>query len=145
MGKTNFTKVEESLKKGMDNLAIKKIVDSTDSKSKEKKVEEEARLNRKKIAIYLIGELKRLHKGDEKLYVKLGTNLPNAKKLLEHPQKLSDTEWKTVLKLKDKLEAYKKAYAKAIKEFNIEEIVEKERDKQADRRFNIQDKWLPID
>lgn len=145
MVKTNFTKVEESLRKGMDNLAIKKIVDSTDSKIIEKKAEAEKRLDRKKIAINMIAELKRLHKSDEKLYSKLGTNLPNAKKLLESPLKLSEDEWKKVLKLKDKIAAYKRAYAKTIKETSIEETVEKEREKQADRRFNIQDKWLPID
>jgi hypothetical protein len=145
MSKTNFTKVEESLRHGMDNLAIKKIVDSTDSKKLEKKAEEEARLNRRKIAIYLIGELKKLRKIDERIYSKLGTNLANAKKMLENPLKLSEEEWKAVLKLKDKIEAYKKAYAKNIKEANIEEFVEKERERQSDRRFNIQKKWLPID
>lgn len=145
MSKTNFSKVEESLKKGMDKLAIKKIVDSTDSKINEINAEEEARLNKKKLAIYLIAELKRLRKSDEKLYSKLGTNLGNVKKMLEYPSKLSEEEWKAVLKLKDKVEAYKKAYAKVIKETSVEEMVEKERGKQADRRFNIQEKWLPVD
>lgn len=145
MGKTNFTKVEDSLRKGMENFAIKKIVDSTDSQLKEKKAAEEIRLSRKKIAIYLIGEIKRLKKGDDRLFSKLGLTLVSAKKMLEHPLKLTDDEWKSVLKLKDKVEAYKKAYAKSLKTDTIEELVEKERDKQADRRFNIQKKWLPID
>lgn len=145
MGKINFSKVEESLGKGIDKLVIKKIVDSTDSKIQEKKLAEASRLERKKIAIYLIAEFKRLHKNDERLYSKLGTTLANLKKMLESPLKLSDDEWKAVLKLKDKLEAYKKAYAKVIKQENIEETVQSERDKQADRRFNIQEKWLPVD
>lgn len=145
MAKTNFTKVEESLIKGMDKLAVKKIVDSTDSNVNEKKAADEARLNRKKLAIYLISELKRLHKLDQELFIKLGTNIKTAKKLLEHPAKLSDDEWKIVLKLKDKVEGYKKAFAESIKESSIEEIVEKERNKQSDSRFNIQKKWLPVD
>lgn len=145
MSKTNFTKVEESLRKGMDKLSINKIVDSTDSKFNEKKAEEEIRLAKKKIAIYLIGELKRLRKSDEKLYSKLGMTLANAKKLLEQPLKLSEEEWKVVMKLKDKLEAYKKAYDKEARNSNLEESVKKERARQHDKRFNVQDKWLPVD
>lgn len=145
MAKTNFTKVEESLKEGMDKLAIKKIVDSTDSRFEEKKAQQEQRLQRKKTAIYMIAEFKRLHKIDERLYSKLGTSIPTLKKLLEHPLKLSDEEWKTVLKLKDKLEAYKVAYAKMIKDVSNDEIVQKERDKHGDKRFNIQERWLPVD
>ncbi|MBN9379022.1 MAG: hypothetical protein BGO14_02580 [Chlamydiales bacterium 38-26] len=145
MAKTNYTKVEDSLKKGIDRLAIKKIVDSTDSKKSEKEKEEEFRLNRRKIAIYLISEIKRLHKGDERIYNKLGVNIANLKKLLEHPLKLSEEEWKSVLKLKDKIEAYKKAYAKTIKEISNEELIQKEREKQPNKRFNIQERWLPID
>ncbi len=86
-----------------------------------------------------------MHKSDDRLFAKLGTNPPNTKKLLEHPLKLSEEEWKAVLKLRDKVEAYKRVYIKTIKEVSIEEAVESERDKQADRRFNIQDKWLPVD
>lgn len=145
MSKTNFSKVEDSLKKGMEQIAIKKIVDSTDNNLSEKKLEEETRLNRKKVAIYLIAELKRLHKFDERLFSKLGISLANAKKMLEHPSKLSEEDWRTVLKLKEKLESYKKVNVKTIKEEGIEEAVQKERDKQADKRFNIQDTWLPVD
>lgn len=145
MSKTNFSKVEDSLKKGMEQIAIKKIVDSTDNNLSEKKLEEETRLNRKKVAIYLIAELKRLHKFDERLFSKLGISLANAKKMLEHPSKLSEEDWRTVLRLKEKLESYKKVNVKTIKEEGIEEAVQKERDKQADKRFNIQDTWLPVD
>ena len=145
MAKTNFSKVEESLQQGMNKLAIKKIVDSTDSKVAEKQVAEESRLNKKKICIYLIGELKRLSKSDKSIYSKLGTNMANAKKLLENPKKLTDEEWKFVLKLKAKIEAYKVAFSANIKELSNEEFVEKEREEQANSRFNIQKKWLPID
>lgn len=145
MAKTNFTKVEDSLNKGMSKQAIKKIIDSTDSQIIEKKAAEEKRLNRKRIAIGLITELKRLHKLDERLYAKLGTNLTQAKKTLESPTKLTDEEWATVLKLKDKLEAYKIAFAQSVKQDNIEEAVEKEREKQVDVRFNVHKKWLPVD
>lgn len=146
MAKTNFTKVEESLRKGLDKLTVKKIVDSTDQKLQEKKEAENERLKRKKTAINLISELKRLHKNDERLFINLGTNFAQIKKMLEHPSKLSDEEWKTVLKLREKIDAYKKVYKKTVKEEDpIDKIVEKERSKQADRRFNIQEKWLPVD
>lgn len=145
MAKTNFSKVEESLKKGMEKMAINKIIDSTDTKISEKNAEEMERLNKKKTAIYLISELKKLHKNDSRIYSKLGINFTNIKKMLENPLKLTEEEWKNLFKLKDKIEAYKKAYAKAIKEETIEKIIENERSKQADRRFNIQEKWLPVD
>lgn len=145
MAKTNFTKVEDSLRQGIDKLAIKKIVDSTDKKQTEKKSAEELRLNKKKVCIYLIAELKRLSKTDKGIYTKLGITLQNAKKLLENPTKLSDEDWSLVLKLKDKVEAYKRAFASTIKDESPEEFVQKERDKQANTRFNIQKEWLPID
>lgn len=145
MAKTNYKKVEESLQEGIDQLAIKKIVDSTDTKLHEKNAVSETRLNRKKITIYLITELKRLSKSDKSLYIKLGTNLANAKKLLENPLKLSEEDWAVVLKLKDKVEAYKKAFASVIKEVSDDKLVEEEREKQSNSRFNIQKKWLPID
>ena len=116
MAKTNYTKVEESFREGMNKIAIKKIVDSTDNKLTEKQAAEELRLNKKKTCIYLIGELKRLSKIDKGIYTKLGTNITNAKKLLENPQKLTDEEWAFVLKLKDKLEAYKAAFSTNAKE-----------------------------
>ncbi|KIC74112.1 hypothetical protein DB42_BL00370 [Neochlamydia sp. EPS4] len=145
MPKTNFTKVEESLIQGLDKLNIKKIIDSTSKDINEKRALDETRINKRKTAIYMISELKRLHKNDERIYLKLGTNLSHIKKMLEHPLKLNAEEWGNVLKLLDKIEAYKRAFAQTIKEVNNEEMVEKERKKQSDKRFNIQEKWLPID
>lgn len=145
MAKTNFTKVEESLKSGMEKLQIKKIVDSTDKQLSEKEDLRLKRVEKKKIIFNLIATLKKLEKADSKFYTKIGTPQATIKKLLESPSKLNEEDWAKVLKLNDKIKNYLRVYSSALKEESNDELVEKEREKHVNKRFNIQEKWLPVD
>jgi hypothetical protein len=145
MSKTNFTKVEDSLQIGLEKYNIKKIVESTDPHKDEKEAARAKRLERKKIAFQMIAELRKLAKSDPRIYSKLGSSLAAIKKLLEHPTKLTDEEWENVFKIKNKIAAYKTAFASNIKELPDADYVEKERGKENNKRFNIQDNWLPVD
>ena len=145
MAKTNFTKVEESLKSGIEQLKIKEIVDATDSKRQEKTAEKNLRIERKKIVIRLISDIKNLYKKDDNIYKKLGTTIEKAKILLENPSKLTEEQWQEVLKLQTKVESYKKIFGLKETEVLDDSFIEKEREKQSNARFNIQKKWLPVD
>lgn len=147
MGKTNFTKVEEALAEGLLKMSVKQFLSLADTASKKNTSTGESKpaedLQRKLIASLKI-EISYLYKKDHSLFEKLPFKASTYKKFIEDPTKLTAEEWEGVKQLKILLEAYKKNEASKTPPASDEELVENERVKSVNKRFNVRDKWLPL-
>lgn len=139
MSKTNFTKVEEALAEEMRKMAIQKIVGS----SSKAPLEDEGNASQK-IIKQLIRDINPLIKKDKQIFSKLGFQKEQIKSILEEdPLNIKAEDWKILMQFKEKLDSYKAEKKK--KAEGIEEtLVEDERRKHINKRFNINDEWLPL-
>ncbi len=145
MSKTNFSKVEEALKEGLLKLTVKNLLDLADVASgkggeKPEKIAEA----RKTIAHVLQLELKHLIKHEPEIYEKLQLNKEELQKLIEHSDSMTNPEWEILSQAKTKVEAYREEQRKALTPEQNEKLVEEQRQKHINKRFNVNDKWLPL-
>lgn len=139
MSKTNFTKVEEALAEEMRKMAIQKIVGSSS-----KAPPEDEHNASQKIIKQLIRDINPLIKKDKQIFSRLGFQKEQIKSILEEdPLNIKAEDWKILMQFKEKLDSYKAEKKK--KAEGIEEtLVEDERRKHINKRFNINDEWLPL-
>lgn len=139
MSKTNFTKVEGSLDKGLEKLKIEKIVSETRTQEGEKSSNPK---------LYLIQSIKydieTLLPIEPKLFEKIGIKKKELKAFLKQPEKLTDKDWKILQEIRLKFDEIKKELQKKIKAPTNEELIEAQREKHINKRFNTNDKWLPL-
>lgn len=142
MAKTNFTKVEEALVAGLHQITVTQLIEMADAVS-----EQEAPVAKNTLATLqktllttLHQNIKRLHKKDPEIYQKLGLSRSYLKKLLETPTSLSSEEWERLKQLKTKLDPY----LEELPTITDEQIVKQERIRHINKRFNVNEKWLPL-
>lgn len=158
MPKTNFTKVEEALVEGLRKITVNHLLELADLAaavdarpkepqtpdnliSKEDKQLKQARLH---LINSLNKDLKDLKKHDTELYSKVQFKRKDLKKFLEHPDSLSPEEWDKIKKVKEQVESFKQELVKGLPVSTDEDLVEKERKKHVNKRFNTNEKWLPL-
>lgn len=150
MAKTNYTKVEEALTEGLRKLTISQLIEMADAASKSKTdtapVETPARLDaiQKALVSALKRDLERLHKQDTNVYEKIGVKKKEIKKFIDNPNTLTPEEWESIKQIKDKIDIYKKELTSSLPKVSDDQIVEGERVKHINKRFNINEKWLPL-
>ncbi|MCB1113703.1 MAG: hypothetical protein KDK62_02995 [Chlamydiia bacterium] len=66
------------------------------------------------------------------------------KKDLENIRELSPERWEELKSARERLLAYKNELWDKIPHLSNEEIIELERKKHINKRFNVRDKWLPL-
>ena len=66
------------------------------------------------------------------------------RKKIENPQALTPVEWETILQIKKKIDVYKAQISTQIPELELNQTIEDERVKQLNKRFNVNEKWLPL-
>lgn len=145
MAKTNFRKVEEALREGLEKIKVKKLLDEADQaggKVSEKELEPEGQY---KVLLVLKEELLFLAKRDPGVYKKVKTSKKTLKTLLSHGMKLTPEEWKKVQKIKGRVDVYRKELAEKRAEESDENLIEQERHKHIYKRFDVSEKWLPLD
>lgn len=145
MAKTNFSKVEGALNEGLLKLTVKNLLDLADVASG-KNVQNPAKIAeaRKTLANVLKLELKHLAKQDAEIYTKLQLDKDALAKLMEHSDNLTNAEWDQLLNAKVKVDQFRQEQQKALTPEVNEKLVEEERHKHINKRFNINDKWLPL-
>ena len=135
MAKTNFTKVESILEEGLRKITVDHFLDLADIAAgigKKATKKEEA----KRIAKFLERSLAFLYRKDHEIYKKLKLKRKKVQQLIENPEK----EFDTLKKIKDRVNRYKKALPKS----SNADLVEQERVKHIDKRYNVKDGWLPL-
>lgn len=138
MAKANYTKVEEALNEGMLKMTMQQLHALADGKT------DEARKNQGKLLAILKIDLRWIAKTDPSLFTKLAIKKDEIKKLFENPSSITPEDWKNLIELKERIDQCKKElFASKPGETN-EQIIEKERVKHVNKRFNTNEKWLPL-
>ena len=142
MAKANFTKVEEALAEGLRKMTIENLGEMADkAKADRTGKPSDDKLTEKKQALILASlkqDLKWLYKKDRTFYKKLEMTKKSVNELIDNPM-----DWDKIKELKIKVEKCKQEMLVEGKESN-EQLVEQERSKHINKRFNINDKWLPL-
>jgi hypothetical protein len=149
MKKTNFTKVEKALEEGLIKITSKQLLDQAGAKSPAKQLKEPVLgLPPKEVSLTVMQniykELKKMHKEDESAYKQMGFHRQNLKKLIENPHLLTPADWNKIKKVQDRIDLYKKELALMLPFQSDEELIEQQRIKSPNKRFNVNDKWLPL-
>jgi hypothetical protein len=139
MAKTNFTKAEEALAQALEQMKVQELLSRADKAAgKPTHISKE----RGPIAQALQRELKKLHQIDKDIYKKLGTKRKDLEKLLAAADQLSKEDWANIVHFKEQVDAFIKQLPQNTE--SNEKIVEEERRKHINKRFNVSDKWLPL-
>lgn len=139
MAKTNYTKVEELLSANQERLKIQGWIDMTKT---------ETSLEEPNPKAYLLFSLQRglelLPKGDRRFTSDLGIKKTDILKLIQKPEDLGAKDWALIKEIRQKLKKYLSEIASELPVLNDEDLIESERVKHQNKRFNTRDKWLPL-
>jgi hypothetical protein len=154
MPKTNYTKVEEFLGQGLRKMMVEDLLNKTKNVNKplnpEIQYAPEIPKNNALIKAqqHLISALKRdltrLQKKDQEVFTKLKIKKKQFKMMIEHPENLRPEDWETLKQIKIQVDQYKAELLKQIPQATDENLVDIERNKHINKRFNVNEKWLPL-
>lgn len=148
MAKTNFTKVEEKLDEGLRKMTVEHLLDMADAatKPKDDKVPNKIRQDNSRLQVILSlqRDMKFLDKEDQTPYELFGINKKTISKYLKNPDKLTAEEWEEVKQIQGKVHKFRKDFEKNSTQKNDDNLIEQQRRVHVTKRFNINDKWLPL-
>lgn len=145
MSKVNFTKVEEMLNQGLHNINVGHLLQEADAtKAKTKAAEKSPPVSNRQLITSIERDLKFLHKKDPETYIKLGVKKKFIKKVIETPDSLTPEELDTLKQIQGKILLFKEELKNTLPPINNEAIVESQRTKHINKRYNVNDKWLPL-
>lgn len=147
MSKTNYTKVEKALEEGLVKIKSQQLLEEADAlKTLEKK---DPKIPTKDVCnavlTYLDRELKKLRKEDGTLYKELIFQKIDIKKLITNPSLLTPQDWKTVKEIKERIDQHKKELSARLPAESDQDIIDHERDRHQNKRFNVSKRWIPLD
>ncbi len=149
MAKTNFTKVEEALIAGLTKMKMRQLLELADKAQESSGVQAETDAilipeARRMVIAALRLDLKALKRKDTKIYSKLGLRKEGLQKLLDTSASLTPEEWQNVKEIHQKVGEYKKELLRQLPEVTDDQLVDAERKKHINKRYNINEKWLPL-
>ncbi len=130
MEKVNFAKIEEALRRALDKLQQEKILGMTPSKRIESIVKKRAN-----ILIFLKVWIKRIPRIEE--------NKTFIKRIRDLETNYTEEEWIKLESLKDKILSTLNTGIKTLP--TDEELVNLEKLRQEKKRFNVPERWMPLD
>ena len=143
MGKTNFTKVEASLEEGLRKIEVEKLLTEADKASgiKAPLKEEILTKTQKQLIKDLELNLSRLREKDSKIYTKLKVKRSTIHKMITQAASLKEDDWKHLASLFKKTEMLIKEH---FPNKDDDKLVESEKVRHVNKRFNVNEKWLPL-
>lgn len=148
MAKNNYTKVEEALAQGMLKIEVNRLLDIADKKEGRQNPPSSKPESVRKIHLQrletLNHELKALEKAGKNPYAKLNIQKDEIKKYLTDPSVLTLQDWEKVKKMKEDLAQLKAELERKTLENSDDDLVKQQRKKQHTKRFNINEKWIPL-
>lgn len=146
MAKANFTKVEKALEEGLTQMTSQRLLEeAANVKSTGKKNTLPPSPQAASVVLQQMkGELRDLEKADADIFNKIGMGKSAFKKLLTAAAKLTPEEWAQIKEIRTKVDQYKRELSAKLPQQTDEEIVQKERVKHINKRFNVREKWLPL-
>ena len=144
MSKTNYTKVEEALTEGLRKMEAERLLDLADEKSGKKKESNKPNSDQRQLLIWLLHELKQLHRIHPDVYEKLEISKKDLKKFSKDPSTVTPEEWEKLKGYREKVSAYRADAEKEAPEPKEDDLIERERKEQKTKRFNIKGNWIPL-
>lgn len=155
MAKTNYTKVEEALAEGMRKMEVNRLLSIADENKKPKRQpvvpastpsHSQVEAIHLKRLISVVKELKALHQLGKDPYTDLKIDPQEMEKFCKDPSALSEENWKKIKTIKEQIATYKSGMPSQASspESANEDLIEQQRKKQITKRFNINDKWIPL-
>jgi hypothetical protein len=147
MAKTDFTKVEEALNAGLRKMEVNRLLDIADEvqgKKKEGESELPVAPEQRQLLTVLRSGIKYLRKLEKDPFEKSTFQKEEIIELLQNPDKLNKEQWEKLEAFRKHVSAFKASLEKGDGEKKDENLVEQERKDQKQRRFNVNDKWLPL-
>lgn len=138
MAKANYTKVEEALNEGLLKMTMEQLHALTDGKPQDKDREQG------RLVAALKFDFEWISKNDPSIFTQLGLKKSEMKELLKTPSELTPDDWKALLVLKSRIDGYKKEFCAQHPAQDDQQLIEKERIKHINKRFNTNEKWLPL-
>jgi len=146
--KTNLKKVEEALEVFLRQMTAEHLLQMADlygiREKTEEQIRKEALLEIKKQLLILHLDLQRLEKKDMQFYEHLTLSKKQVSKVLDEILENKNVDLASIKDLKEKLDEYKEAYPRFNRVESDEKLIEKERKKHINKRFNVNEKWLPL-
>lgn len=139
MPKTDFSKAEDSFSESLRKFNVDKLWTETEKKKKTTEDEE-----KKQLLIALQFDLKRLHRHNPDFYKKIGKTKKEIANLLAHPDALEESQWEEIKKIKTQIDLLIEEASKQAPLLSNDELIKEERRKHINKRFNVNDKWLPL-
>jgi hypothetical protein len=158
MTRVNFTKIEQLIEERLRKMSIERLLYLADvakhigeavslhtmkpSTESKKETEEGKKMRiRQKASAKLYTNLLKLYEKDSKIYAKLRIKKSSADRLINKNGDLNDLEWEIVEELVKKTQKYMEQYYPHMSD---EELVENEMKRHINKRFNVSEKWLPL-
>lgn len=152
MAKTDYSKVEEALNRGLLKITVQHLLDLADvaastgiastASKQEPLLPDKDVLDR--ILLTLQQDLKRLLKRDLSTYTKLGLDKKKLQSYFKNPNLLTPQDWKKVKEIREKIHIYNQELREKFPLESNEVLVELERHRHINKRFNVNEKWLPL-
>lgn len=144
MAKTNFSKVETNLDKGLRKMKVSdlcRLADIAAGIGEAPQVKEKLSKSQKLLLQHLKIDLMRLKKKEKRIYSKLGIKKEALERQLNDPTSLTKEEWKALEELRDRTKSY---IAEFYPDESNEELIEQEKIKHRNKRINVKETWLPL-
>lgn len=144
MAKTNFTKVEEALNEGLLKMNISGLLDKAPAVSGEgtPPISRKEAAARREILAALRFDVK--HSKAAEFFAAGGMTRPELKALLDNPLDITAEGWSKLAAFREKTEAYRKEVLAKLPNDANEKLVEEQRKKHINKRYNTKEQWLPL-
>ncbi|MCB1119031.1 MAG: hypothetical protein KDK65_03640 [Chlamydiia bacterium] len=149
MAKTNFTKVEQALVEGLKKMEKEQLLQIADEANAAKKLPS----NERKIAVpaarrlalaSLKEEIRILQKHKVKFFREFGLSKRSIDDLIKEPASLKPEQWQQIKEIRDKISTFHRKLRDQLPKQSNDDLVEAERKKHINKRFNIDEEWLPL-
>lgn len=146
MAKVDYTKTEQLLQEGLLKMSIAHLLHLADVASTVGKRRKNNLINEETISALkkLEHDLLIIKTKDPELFAKLGISDEDLHHLFDSPMGLSPKDWQKLRELFNKTNEIKADLKSHHKVLSNEEIVTAQRKKQKTKRFNVNDKWIPL-
>lgn len=148
MAKTDFTKVESILDEGLRKITVAHLLDLADEakpeSNKTPNIASEQSNLRSQTILALQRDMKFLHNQGQEPYELFGITKKIINKYLKNIDTLTSEEWESIKTIHSKVQKFKKEFEKKSPKKDDDALVEQQRRRHVNKRFNINEKWLPL-
>lgn len=151
MVKTNYTKVDGILENQLRRMTVehdlKENIESVKENANEPPDPNASAIDKvqQRLIAALKRDLQKLHLANHReMYASLDMKKSDLKKKIESPEKLTPEEWETIKQIKAKIDKYRSELKEKLPQQSDDAIVEAQRNKHVNKRFNVNEKWLPL-